>query len=157
MRIYRRRSQFGWRGDHGLGERLIQQILAGTKTATACPRVLYSFEELRALKESVGHRMTVVDKLGKARCTILQLEVFETSFGAPDRRLVLGEGFKDAESFKRAHHGVWDDLLEEKGTTLNARTVLIVERFRRLGKGLGQRGPNYAAAWRRATQLCGSY
>ena len=33
-------TQFGWVGDNGIGERLIQQILAGTKTATACPKVL---------------------------------------------------------------------------------------------------------------------
>jgi uncharacterized protein YhfF len=32
-----KRFRFGWYGDGGLGEKLIQAIMAGRKTATACP------------------------------------------------------------------------------------------------------------------------
>ena len=32
-----KRFRFGWYGDGGLGEKMIQAIMAGRKTATACP------------------------------------------------------------------------------------------------------------------------
>lgn len=76
--------------------------------------------------------MTVVDKHGRPRCNILQVAVFETTFGAPDPRLVQGEGYATAEEFKRVHRHVWDDLLDEIGVQLGDETVLIVELFRLL-------------------------
>lgn len=35
MKIYELKSTFGWEGDEGLGEQLIQQILAGEKRPPA--------------------------------------------------------------------------------------------------------------------------
>lgn len=35
MKIYKLKSTFGWEGDDGLGEQLIQQILAGEKPPRA--------------------------------------------------------------------------------------------------------------------------
>jgi len=133
MRLYRRKSIFGWKGDRGLGERLIRQILKGEKTATACPKSLYSPAEVEALRKSVGHRVTVIDKTGRPRCTILQTEVFETRFGTPHPKLVRGEGFNSPEEFKLAHLHVWDDLLAQAKIKLTDSTRLLVEVFRLAG------------------------
>lgn len=55
MKIYKLKSTFGWEGDDGLGEQLIQQILAGEKTATCAPKSLYSKDELRdVIKQRVS-------------------------------------------------------------------------------------------------------
>jgi len=133
MRVYLRKSIFGWKGDLGLGERLIRQILAGEKTATACPKALYSPAEIEQLYKSVGHRVTVIDKAGRARCTILQTEAFETRFGAPHPKLYRGEGFDTPEEFRDAHLHVWEDLLVRAKTKLTDSTILLVEVFRLLG------------------------
>jgi uncharacterized protein YhfF len=114
-------SQFGWEGDGGAGERLIQQILRGAKTATACPRVFYEPEDLDELYAGVGGLLTVVDKHGRARCT--------TTYGKPDPRLVAGEVCADAAEFRRGHAHVWDDLFEKAGVSLGDETVLVVELF----------------------------
>jgi len=133
MRVYRRKSVFGWKGDRGLGERLIRQILKGEKTATACPKSLYSPSEIEELYESVGHRVTVIDKTGRPRCAILQTEVFETRFGTPHGKLFRGEGFTTSEEFKQTHLHVWDDLLARAKVKLTDDTRLIVEMFRLVG------------------------
>lgn len=122
-------SQFGWEGDEGAGERLIQQILRGEKTATASPREFYSPEDLRALFASAGRLLTVVDKHDRPRCVIRQLEVFETTYGRPDPRLVAGEVCADAAEFRRGHAHVWDDLFEKAGSALRDETLLIAELF----------------------------
>ncbi|MFI5360823.1 MAG: ASCH domain-containing protein [Elusimicrobiota bacterium] len=122
-------SQFGWEGDEGVGERLIQQILRGEKTATASPKALYNPQELAELRASVGRLLTIIDKHDRPRCTIRQLAVFETTYGEPDPRLVAGEVCADAAEFRREHAHVWDDLFEKAGIRLQDETVLIAELF----------------------------
>ena len=129
MEIIGETSQFGWEGDEGAGERLIQQILRGEKTATASPKEFYSPENLRALCASAGRLLTVVDKHDRPRCVIRQVEVFETTYGEPDPRLVAGEVCADAAEFRRGHEHVWDDLFEKAGSSLRDETVLIAELF----------------------------
>ena len=135
MKIYENKSQFGWPNDEGIGERLIQQIILGKKTATAAPKSLYSDSELTAIYGSIGKPATVVDKDEKPRCNIQILDVFETTFGTPDPRLVTGEGYgSDAESFRDSHRRAWNDLVETDKLVLNDQTVLIVEIFRLEGE-----------------------
>ncbi len=129
MEIIGSTSQFGWEGDEGAGERLIQQILRGEKTATACPKIFYAPKDLAELFASVGRLLTVVDKHDRPRCRIRQLAVFETTYGAPDPRLVRGEVCADAAEFRRGHAHVWDDLFAKAGAALNGETVLIAELF----------------------------
>lgn len=130
MRVYERKSQFGWENDDGLGEQLIQQILRGEKTATAGPKVLHSVAELQELYDSVGQYVTVVDKHDVPRCNIKILQVFETRFGSPDPRLVEGEGYgADADAFCEAHRQAWADLVAQGRLRLEDATVLIVELF----------------------------
>ncbi|TBR21592.1 ASCH domain-containing protein [bacterium] len=59
LRPYR----IGWYGDDGLGERLIQAVLEGRKTATAAPS--YDPEE-----GAEGELLALVDKGGKRRGTL---------------------------------------------------------------------------------------
>jgi uncharacterized protein YhfF len=122
-------SQFGWENDGGAGERLIQQILSGAKTATACPKIFYETKDLDELRAGVGRLLTVVDKHDRPRCVIRQLAVFETTYGAPDPRLVAGEVCADAAEFRRGHEHVWDDLFAKEGSSLRDDTVLVVELF----------------------------
>jgi uncharacterized protein YhfF len=127
--IHEDKSHFGWDGDNGIGERLIQQIIAGTKTATCAPKVSYEPDELGATYASVGKVLTVMDKFDTPRCNIRILNVFETTFGNPDHRLVKGEGDEDnVEKFKRDHINASKGMAAE-GIPLTDGTILIVEMF----------------------------
>ncbi|MDP4095580.1 ASCH domain-containing protein [Paenibacillus sp. P96] len=120
---------FGWEKDNGLGEMLIQQIIRGEKTATCAPKSEYSAEELRQTYAPVGQLMTVYDKQDRPRCNVKLIEVFETTFGNPDLRLVHGEGNGDnAVQFQADHRLAWQDLIEA-GMELNDDTILVVELF----------------------------
>ncbi|WP_423802950.1 hypothetical protein [Paenibacillus dendrobii] len=120
------RMVFGWEGDNELGEMLIGQILRGEKTATCAPKEEYSEEELHATYEPVGQIVTVYDKQGTARCNVRLIEVFETTFGNPDLRLVQGEGNgNNIGQFQDDHRLAWKDL----EIILKDDTVLIVELF----------------------------
>ena len=129
MKITKLTSKFGWEGDGGVGDKLIEQILAGAKTATACPKLFYTPKDLEELYLSVGQLITVTDKDDRPHCVIRQLAVFETSFGKPDPRLVFGEACASAEEFRQAHEHVWDDLFAKAASSLRDDTVLIAELF----------------------------
>ncbi|GGH28488.1 hypothetical protein GCM10008013_30530 [Paenibacillus segetis] len=117
---------FGWEDDNGIGEMLIRQILNGDKTATCAPKEEYSEQELRETYEPVGEILTVYDKQGTPRCHVRLTEVFETTFGNPDLRLVRGEGNGDnVHQFQEDHRLAWKDINIE----LKDETILIVELF----------------------------
>lgn len=123
--------QFGWEGDNGLGERLIEQIITGKKTATCAPIFDYTAEELQGTFENIGKIIPVLDKDDRKRCTVEVIDVFKTTFGKPDPRLLSGEGYEnDTSKFKEVHQEAWKDWLVEINETLNEDTVLIVELFR---------------------------
>ncbi|MBP2000951.1 uncharacterized protein YhfF [Paenibacillus shirakamiensis] len=117
---------FGWEDDEGLGAQLIEQIIRGEKTATCALKEDYTEEELRNTYVPVGKLITVYDKEGTPHCNVKLIEVFETTFGQPDPRLVYGEGNgTDIEQFQEDHRKAWSNLpfkLEED-------SILIVELF----------------------------
>jgi uncharacterized protein YhfF len=122
--------ELGWQGDGGLGVRLIQQVLEEKKTATCGPKSEFTEQELAATIAGKGKIVPVVDPDGRAWCHVRMIDVFETTFGHPDPRLVRGEGDgDDVEKFKLDHMGVWDDWLAAVGHPLTDQTVLIVEEF----------------------------
>lgn len=130
MKIYERKSQFGWKDDKGVGENLIQLIKSGKKTATTSPRELFNAQELKELYGSIGQPLTVIDKDFNPRCNIVLDEVFETTWGAPDLRLLIGEGYgSDAEAFRKSHLSAWADLVKTRQITLENESILIVELF----------------------------
>ena len=117
---------FGWKDDNGIGEMLIQQILRGEKKATCAPKEEYSKTELAETYEPVGKLVTVYDKYDNPRCNVRLKEVFETTFGTPDLRLVRGEGDgDDVSKFQEDHRLAWKDI----STELKDDTLLIVELF----------------------------
>lgn len=130
MKIYKLKSTYGWEGDDGLGEQLIQQILAGEKTATCAPKSLYSKDELSYVYQTAGQLVTVYDKHDNPRCNIKMTDVFETIFGVPDMRLVKGEGNGDRiEEFQEDHRVAWAELIKNGDLELSEDTVLVTELF----------------------------
>lgn len=128
LQIYENKSYFGWEGDNGIGEALIQQIIDRVKTATCNFKILYSEEELKEVYSTKGKIVTVMNKQGEARCNIRIIDVFETSFGNPDMRLVMGEGDgNDIEKFKQDHRTAWVNTV--KDTPLTDDAILVVELF----------------------------
>lgn len=124
--IHKNKMIFGWENDNGIGEMLIQQIFRGEKNATCSPKELYSEEELKQTYEPVGEIVTVYDKHNNPRCNVRLKEVFETTFGNPDLKLVQGEGNGDnVIQFQEDHKLAWRNI----GIDLRDETILIVELF----------------------------
>lgn len=121
---------FGWENDNGIGEMLIKQILRGEKTATCALKEAYSEEELKRTYEPIGEIVTVFDKDNNPRCNVRLMEVFETTFGDPDLRLIRGEGDgNNVSKFKEDHRLAWRGDIENGRIELKDETILVVELF----------------------------
>lgn len=107
-----KRFRFGWYGDGGLGERMIQTILAGRKTATACPAYDPEDADLK-----VGDELQLVDKHGTVRGRLVVTAVELRAFGSFDDALAEKEGVTLAE-------------LKEKMNFANGRQVRDDEEMR---------------------------
>src|SRR5688572_6712388 len=131
MQIYERTMRFGGQQDARLGERLIQQILHGVKTATCDLKSLCTEQELADLNAPPGWLETVIDDQGRPRCNVRITAVYETTFGNPDARLVRGEGDgEDIAKFKREHGRWFAGVLKNRGLPpLADDSVLIVWEF----------------------------
>lgn len=128
MEIHEHKACFGWDGDNGVGDMLIQQIIDGIKTATCSFKILYTGEELREVYETKGKIVTVMNSREEPKCNIRIMDVFETTYGNPDLRLVHGEGDgNDIDKFKRDHRAAWENTVE--GAPLTDDAALIVELF----------------------------
>jgi len=123
---------FGWDGDGGIGETLIDQILAGEKWATCGFKADYSAEELKATYDGVGRVFSARSATGRPRAVIRVTDVFECPFGAPDPRLVAGEGDGvDVEKFQRDHRAAWEATMGD--APLSDDELLVVELFELVG------------------------
>ena len=128
MEIPERRTEFGWPGDGGIGERLVQQIIDGQKWATCGFKAAYTADELAEVRGSVGELQAAGACGSPPRCVIRVTEVFETTFGDPDPRLVAGEGDGDDVSrFQSDHRLAWHAEMPDAELTDGA--VLVVELF----------------------------
>ncbi|WP_076543676.1 ASCH domain-containing protein [Halanaerobium kushneri] len=128
MKVYPNKAIFGWEGDNGIGEMLINQIINGEKTATCSFKIEYTDEELKELYATKGKIVTVVNKEGVPKCNIKILDIFETKFGDPDLRLVKGEGDgNDVKKFQDDHRKAWNETIKDNDITDD--TKLIVELF----------------------------
>lgn len=128
MHIYDCKSTFGWDGDNGVGEKLIQQIIDRVKTATCSFKILYTKEELEELYQTKDKMVTVEDSKGNPRCNIMIMDIFETTYGNPDMRLVSGEGDgENIEKFQSDHRIAWESTV--KDVPLTDDSVLMVELF----------------------------
>lgn len=104
-----KRTQF-WRRDED-DDRLILQILDGTKTATACPACEY-FEPDGEFEDGgfeVGDVVEVYDLRGRFRCLIKITEYYTTEFGSIPEKLWRGEGNTSEEEFREDHIFFWPE------------------------------------------------
>lgn len=83
----RKRFKFGWFGDGGLGEQLIQKIISGQKTATCCPTYDPDDADLQA-----GDELELTDKHGRARAVLFVKQIELRTFGSFDEALARAEG-----------------------------------------------------------------
>jgi uncharacterized protein YhfF len=129
VRVHAVTLQFGWPGDDGLGLRLIDAIRAGRKTATCCPVALCTAEEIASARANVGRVATVVDRFDLPHCNVRVTQVVETPWGAPDPRLVAGEGFATLDAWRAAMSAAWRGALVEHGVSLRDDSPLLAELF----------------------------
>lgn len=87
-----KRFVFGWHGDRGLGERLIQEVLSGRKTATSCPA--YDPEDADV---AAGDWLDLTDKDGRSRALLQVTAVEIRDYGSFDEALASREGATLAE------------------------------------------------------------
>ena len=107
-----RKYKFGWYGDGGLGERCIQAILAGRKTASACPAYDPEDADLK-----IGDKLDLVDKHGKTRGMLVVTNVEVRTYGSFDDDLArrIGETL---------------DVVKNDMTTANGRELAPDEEMR---------------------------
>ena len=82
-----RRFQFGWFGDGGLGERLIQAILEGRKTVTSCPAYDPDDADIQ-----VGEKLELTDKHGRKHAIVVVTRIEIRRFGDFDEELANKSG-----------------------------------------------------------------
>lgn len=128
MKIYTDKLTFGWDGDNGIGEMLIKQIIEGEKTATCSFKIEYSDVELEELYNTKGKIVTVENYKSIPKCNVRITDIFETTFGNPDLRLVRGEGDGDnIKKFQDDHRKAWNETIKNKDLTDD--TILVIELF----------------------------
>lgn len=129
MEIHESAVQLGWEGDDGFGELLIERLIAGSLQVLYEPLAVLDADEVEELRNSEGEHLTVFDAEGEPRCNVVVREVFETSWGDPDARLVTGDGYgTDVEGWRRANEGMLGGALEDAGGELTDDTALLVQR-----------------------------
>ncbi|THB79363.1 MAG: ASCH domain-containing protein [Desulfobulbaceae bacterium] len=98
-----KRTQF-W-GEDDDDDRLILQVLAGEKTATAGPTVDYDtpYGPYDDGGYEAGDLVEVCDLKKRLRCIINITECYHTSIGQIPEKLWRGEGNRSAAEFKENH------------------------------------------------------
>jgi uncharacterized protein YhfF len=115
-----KRAQF-W-GRDADDDHLLQQVLAGTKTATAdlANHWHVSDGEYDDGGYLPGDIVEVYDLRGRLRCHIRIVDVYETKFGDIPERLWRGEACTSAEDFRRGHRACWADRVLTDDTPIVA-------------------------------------
>lgn len=104
-----KRFRFGWYGDGGLGERMIQTILAGRKSATSCPAYDPEDADLKT-----GDELQLVDKHGAVRGLLVVTLVELRAFGRFDEALAEKEGVTLAELKEKLNFANGRQIREEE-------------------------------------------
>ncbi len=102
---------FGYDGDGGLGDRLLQAALRGEKTATSSLAVEYLCGDPMP---KVGERLALVDRGGTVHGIVETTRVTVTPLHlvGDDVAEAEGEGFADAAQWRRDHVAYWADVAE---------------------------------------------
>lgn len=104
-----KRIQF-W-GEDENDDRLVLQVLNGTKTATADPVSNYdkSYGDFDDGSYEEGDIVEVYDLKRNLRCKIRICEIYTTRFGSIPEKLWKGEGNISAEEFRKDHMYCWSE------------------------------------------------
>lgn len=94
-----RKYKFGWHGDNGLGEQLIQAILAGRKTACVCPAYDPADSDVRE-----GEELALSDKHGSERGVIRVTAIEARTFSELDDVLAAQCGTTLEELISLLHY-----------------------------------------------------
>ena len=129
MIVYDSKSKFGWLNDNGIGEKLIEEIKQGRKTATCSFKEFCDYEELVGIYSTKGKRVTVINYKGEPQCNIKVLDVYETDFDNPDSRLIGGEGYmENIKQFQEDHGEIYKTIKGVESIPNNLKlTVEIFE------------------------------
>lgn len=130
---------FGYDGDGGFGDRLVEAVLSGAKTATASLAVEYLSG---APLPRVGEQLPLVDSAGRRRGTVETTRVTIIALSDVGDGIAHdeGEGFADAREWREAHEAFWhqavDLILADAGDPnwrLRDNEPVVVEWFRLMG------------------------
>ena len=124
----RKRMQF-WGRDRE-DDSLVRDVLAGEKTATACPADTYHLPE-GAFDDGgweAGDLVEVYDLKECLRCIVRITDVYRFTFGDIPERLWRGEACQDADHFREAHRICWPDIDLTDGFELMATHFELVGR-----------------------------
>ena len=120
--------QLGFEGDDGLGDLLLERLKAGSLSVLWEPVDLLDDEEVAVMEAATGTILTVVDGDGEPAVNVRVLDVFATTWGEPDPRLVRGEGYEgDVEAWRRFAGPTLAAGLDEDGAELIDDTELLVQ------------------------------
>lgn len=90
------RFKFGWHGDNGLGEQMIQLILTGKKTASICPA--YDTDDIEV---QAGEELLLTDKRGNARAILRVLGMETRLLSEFDEAIAARDGMTLAELLQK--------------------------------------------------------
>lgn len=132
---------FGYDGDNGLGDRLVEAVLSGAKTATSSLAVEYvSGERL----PRVGEQLRLVDRAGRERGVVetTDVRIIPLDEVGDDLARAEGEGFADAAAWRSAHTAFWADVAHliraesrDPAWTLRAHEPVVAHWFRLVRAG----------------------
>lgn len=127
---------FGHPDDGGLGERLLQAVLRGEKTATSSLVVEYLAGDPLP---RVGERLRLVDHAGRSHGVVetTRVVVVPMSEVGDDVAAAEGEGFTGAADWRAEHVRFWTEVTAEvrqacgdPGWVLREHEPVVVEHFR---------------------------
>jgi len=127
---------FGYDGDNGLGDRLLVAVLRGEKTATSSLAVEYLSG---APLPRVGEKLILVDRSGRERSVVETTRVAITPLHlvSDDVARDEGEGFADAQEWRRDHVAFWREVADlvrtgagDRGWQLRESEPVVVHWFR---------------------------
>lgn len=94
--------------------------------ALVTPRKLLNMDSLTEIKEGYGRSVTVFDSKNMARANVAITEVYQTSFGFPDQKLVALRGYEaDTSLFHQDFKRFWDSHYPD--LELGNDTLIVVE------------------------------
>lgn len=120
--------QLGFEGDDGLGDLLLERLKAGSLRVLWEPVDLLDDEEVEVIESATGSVLTVVDGDGEPGVNVRVTDVFTTTWGTPDPRLVAGEGYgEDVAAWQRFAGPTLAAGLAAEGSELLDDTELLVQ------------------------------